>query len=98
MKKNEYYLVETIQPWVAVEKFASHPMEVTTNHKLFKCEEEAYEAFYEDCKLWERYDAKKFNDYFRNEQNGLIRMCQYVMVLGGTEFVGYTKLVKVELR
>lgn len=98
MKKNEYYLVETIQPWVAVEKYASHPMEVTTNHKLFKDEAKAYEAFYEDCKLWDRCGARKFNDYFRNEQNGLIRMCQYVMTIDGSEFVGYTKLIKVELR
>lgn len=98
MKKNEYYLVETIQPWVAVEKFAQHPIEVTTNHKLFKDEEEAYEAFYEDCKLWDRCGARKFNDYFRNEQTRLIRMCQYVMTIDGSEFVGYTKLVKVELR
>ena len=103
-KRNVFYLVETVQPWVGVNRFEIEPHEVTANHKLFRDENEAYDAFHLDCKLWTTWGAgacsvREFNTFFGFDRpDGLLQMRQFIVTIDGEEYVGYTKIIKLKAK
>ena len=98
--RNVFYLVETIHPWVGVDRFALVPNEVTASHKLFKNETEAYEAFHLDCTKWREWGGREFNTfhYQGNREDGLLQMRQFILPIDGKEFVGYTKIIELKAK
>lgn len=98
-RRNVFYLVETIQPWVGVDRFSLLPNEVTTKHQLFKNENEAYDAFHLDCMKWREWGGREFNTFhYDNREDGLLQMRQFILPIDGKEFVGYTKIIELKAR
>lgn len=103
-QRNVFYLVETIQPWVGVDRFEIEPHGVTTNHKLFRDENEAYDAFFLDCKLWSTWGAeacavREFNTFHCSDRpDGLLQMRQFIITIDKKEYVGYTKIIKLKAK
>ena len=98
-RRNVFYLVETIQPWVGTDKFAQMPREVTTRHKLFRDDDAAWEAFHNDVKRWKEWGAREFYTFtYTDDYEGLMQMRQFVITIDGKEFVGYTKIMELKAR
>lgn len=102
-QRNVFYLVETIEPWLA-SKFGEDKMNVVGRTLLFRDDTEAWDEFYKDCERWEQAGFKTFDHFFEATESymvnkeGLIRARQFTRTIDDRELVGYTRLYRIKAK